>query len=79
MVFLGRDLAEQRDYSEDVAEQIDAEVRSIVDRAYARVCALLAENVDKLHAVARALLERETLDNQEFEEVFQSVSAAPAV
>ena len=71
MVFLGRDLAEQRDYSEEVAEQIDAEVRGIVDRAYTRVREGLSENLDKLHAVAKALLERETLDNEEFEEVFQ--------
>jgi cell division protease FtsH len=77
MVFLGRDLAEQRDYSEEVAEQIDAEVRGIVERAYARVRTGLSENLDKLHAVAKALLERETLDNDEFEEVFQA-TASPA-
>ena len=70
MVFLGRELAEQRDYSEEVAEKIDEEVRSIVDTAYSRVRMLLNTNVSKLHAVAQALLERETLDQDEFEAVF---------
>jgi cell division protease FtsH len=65
LVFLGRELAEQRDYSEEVAEQIDAEVRRLVSDAHARVRALLATNLDKLHAIARALLERETLNNDE--------------
>jgi len=70
MVFLGRELAEQRDYSEEVAEEIDQEVRRIVDEAYARVRKLLADNVQKLHNVARALLDDETLNMEEFEEVF---------
>jgi cell division protease FtsH len=70
MVFLGRELAEQRNYSEEVAEQIDAEVRRIVDAAYVRVHQLLTANTEKLHAIARALLDRETLDTSEFEEVF---------
>jgi len=70
MVFLGRELAEQRDYSEEVAEQIDDEVRIIVETAYARTKKLVAENVDKLHAVAKALLERETLNADEFKEIF---------
>jgi cell division protease FtsH len=65
LVFLGRELAEQRDYSEEVAEQIDAEVRRLVSDAHARVRALLATNLDKLHAIARALLERETLNSDE--------------
>ncbi len=73
MVFLGRDLGEQRDYSEEVAEQIDAEVRKIVDDALAWVRKMLAENRDKLEAVAQALLEKETLDAAEFEEIFKSV------
>lgn len=70
LVFLGRELAEQRDYSEEVAEGIDAEVRSIVDKAYARVKQMLGENVNKLHAVASALMEQETLSHDEFEEIF---------
>jgi cell division protease FtsH len=69
LVFLGRELAEQRDYSEEVAEQIDAEVRRLVNDAHARVRALLTTNLDKLHAVARALLERETLNLDELDAV----------
>jgi cell division protease FtsH len=70
MVFLGRELAEQRDYSEEVAEEIDQEVRRIVDESYTRVRKLLGENIQKLHNVARALLDDETLNMEEFEEVF---------
>ena len=70
LVFLGREMAEQRNYSEEIAEQIDAEIRRIVDAAYVRVHQLLTANVDKLHAIARALLDRETLGTDEFEEVF---------
>ena len=71
LVFLGRELAEQRNYSEEVAEMIDAEVRRIVDDAHARVRAMISSNLDKLHAIANALLDRETLNNDEFEAVFQ--------
>ncbi len=67
LVFLGREMAEQRDYSEEVAEQIDAEVRLLVTEAHARVRALLTTNLDKLHAVARALLERETLNSDDLD------------
>ena len=70
LVFLGRELAEQRDYSEEVAEEIDDEVRRIVDPSYARVRNLLADHIDKLHAVANALLEQETLTREEFEGIF---------
>jgi cell division protease FtsH len=66
LVFLGRDLAEQRDYSEEVAEEIDAEVHLLVDSAYHRVRALLAEHVELLHKLANTLLERETLNAEEF-------------
>jgi cell division protease FtsH len=75
MVFLGRELAEQRDYSEEVAEQIDEEVRRIVTASLTRVRKLLGDNLDKLHIVAKALLENETLNREEFEEIFV---AAPA-
>ena len=65
LVFLGRELAEQRDYSEQVAEQIDAEVRRLVNDAHARVRALMSANLDKLHAIANSLLERETLNSED--------------
>jgi cell division protease FtsH len=70
LVFLGRELAEQRDYSEEVAEQIDDEVHLIVDTAYQRVRQLLSHNIGKLHAVAKTLIEQETLNTEEFEQVF---------
>ena len=75
MVFLGRELAEQRDYSEEVAEQIDAEVRRIVASSLVRVRTMLSENLDKLHMVAKALLDNETLNREEFEGIF--ATAAP--
>jgi cell division protease FtsH len=70
LVFLGRELGEQRDYSEEVAEEIDAEVRNIVEQAYARVHTLMSTHLNKLHAVASALIERETLNTEEFEQIF---------
>jgi cell division protease FtsH len=67
LVFLGRDLSEQRNYSEAVAHQIDTEVRRFVNEGYERARALVADNVDRVHAVAKRLLEVETLDRNEFE------------
>ncbi len=72
LVFLGRELAEQRDYSEEVAEQIDEEVRNIVFTAQRRVRQMLTTHREKLTAVAHALLERETLNKEEFEAVFNT-------
>jgi cell division protease FtsH len=70
LVFLGRDLAEQRDYSEEVAEEIDAEINRLVSAANTRVHTLLRENIGLLHKVANALIERETLNADEFSELF---------
>ncbi len=70
LVFLGRELAEQRDYSEEIAEQIDNEVHMLVDSTYKRVRNLLGENIAKLHAVAQALIDNETLSKDEFDQVF---------
>jgi cell division protease FtsH len=69
LVFLGRELAEGRNYSEKVAEKIDGEVSSIVHRAYERSKKLLIEHRAKLVDVARALLDRETLSADEFKKV----------
>lgn len=71
-VFIGRDWGSVRNYSEDVAAIIDDEVQRIINDGYARAERLLSENIKKLHKVAEALLEREKLDYQEFEEVFES-------
>ena len=64
-VFLGREIGQSRDFSDDTAKQIDAEVRSFVDVAYASAYALLEQNHDIMHRMAKALLERETLDASE--------------
>jgi cell division protease FtsH len=64
-VFLGRDLNRSRDYSEATAQEIDREVRKLCDDAYARAVKLLTENRDKLEAIAKALLEYETLDGKQ--------------
>jgi cell division protease FtsH len=62
MVFLGRDIAEQRDYSERTAEEIDEEVRRIIEEAHVRCRQVMAAHVDKLHELAAALVEEETLE-----------------
>jgi cell division protease FtsH len=70
LIFLGREISEQRDYSEAVAEQIDKEVRRLVSEAYEKARQILIEYRDKLDAVAERLLEQETLTREEFEEIF---------
>ncbi len=70
MVFLGREISEQRNYSETVAEKIDAEVDSIVLDAYNKAKSILTEYGEQLTAVANALIERETLTDVEFQEIF---------
>ncbi|MEL7235821.1 MAG: cell division protein FtsH, partial [Chloroflexota bacterium] len=79
MVFLGREISEQRDYSEAVAEEIDEEVRKIVDWAYDEARRLIHEHRDKLEAVAERLLDVETLDRPEFEAIMngEKLSDAP--
>jgi cell division protease FtsH len=62
MVFLGRDIAEQRDYSERTAEEIDEEVRRIIEEAHVRCRQVMSAHVDKLHELAAALIEEETLE-----------------
>jgi cell division protease FtsH len=70
-VFLGREISERRDYSEEVAEQVDEEVRRIVSSAYQRVRQMLSTYRSQLDNVAEALLERETMEADEFAEVFE--------
>jgi cell division protease FtsH len=66
LVFLGREISEHRDYSDAVAEQIDAEVREIIDNAYQQALQALTDNRDKLDLIATRLLEVETLEAEEF-------------
>ena len=70
LIFLGREISEQRDYSEAVAEQIDREVRKIVEEAYKQSKALLKKHRVELDAVANKLLEVETINRDEFEKIF---------
>jgi cell division protease FtsH len=70
LIFLGREISEQRDYSEAVAEQIDKEVRRLVNASYQRAKQILHQYRDKLDAVAQKLLETETLTREEFEAIF---------
>jgi len=68
-VFIGRDMTSRREYSEQVAAEIDREIQVLVDSAYERAVDLLTENLDKLHEVAKALLEFETINGDEFDMV----------
>ena len=71
-VFLGRDLAQAREYSEETASIIDEETKRIVDTGYNRAKQILSDNIDKLHKVAGILLEKEKIEAEEFEEIFNS-------
>ncbi|NIM20655.1 MAG: ATP-dependent zinc metalloprotease FtsH [Candidatus Latescibacteria bacterium] len=66
-IFLGREIAQHQDYSETTAQAIDEEVSRIITECYDRAKKILEENMDQLHAVADALLERETLDREEID------------
>jgi len=69
LIFLGRQLSEQRNYSEEIAELIDSEVRHLVDEAYDRATTILTDHRDKLNLVAQKLLEEETIDSKTFIEL----------
>ena len=69
-VFLGRDIAQAKEYSEETAAIVDKEIKNIIDHAYAEALRILNTNIDKLHRVAGVLLEKEKIDGEEFEEIF---------
>ncbi len=69
-VFLGRDINNQRNFSEKIAAQIDDEVRSIIDNGYRYAERVLKDNIDKLHKVSQILLEKEKMDSKEFDSIF---------
>ena len=75
-VFMGRDFGHTRDYSEEIAADIDREVKKIVDERYNLAKELLLGNRDMLEVIAKELLERETLDEEEFEEIMKRVEAS---
>jgi cell division protease FtsH len=77
-VFLGRDMGEVRDYSEQYAQSIDDEVRSILMTAYQRAKDILMENREKMEELVKVLLERETLDSSEFVEIMAGAKGSAA-
>jgi cell division protease FtsH len=70
LIFLGREISEQRDYSEAIAEQIDREVRKLVDEAYEQATGILKKYRQQLDNIANKLLEVESLNREEFEKIF---------
>jgi len=78
MIFLGREISEQRDYGATVADQIDAEVNRIIQEAYQTALRLLTENRAKLEQIAQALLAKETLEGDELDAVLNEPPAEPS-
>jgi len=70
MIFLGREIGEQRNYSDEVARLIDEEVRAIVDKAYVRATEVLTTYKDRLTELAEALVAKETVEAEEFATMF---------
>ena len=70
-VFLGRDIGHENMYSEKIAAEIDGEIRRFIDEAYEGTVKLLQDNIDKLHLIAQALIERETLEEHEIKELVE--------
>jgi cell division protease FtsH len=76
-MFLGRDMGSQRDYSERVSEQVDDEVRALIEKAHDEAWQVLNDNRAILDTLATALLEKETLDHVQLEEIFKDVKKLP--
>ncbi|GAB3574571.1 ATP-dependent zinc metalloprotease FtsH [Leifsonia lichenia] len=76
-MFLGRDMGHQRDYSERIAEQVDAEVRTLIEKAHDEAWQVINENRAVLDRLAAALLEQETLDHNQIAEIFEDVVKLP--
>jgi cell division protease FtsH len=76
-VFLGRDIAQARDYSDDTAKQIDVAVRQFVDEGYKSAHKILEDNAEVMHRMANALLERETLDKAEIDLLIEGKELPP--
>ena len=68
-IFLGREFSQHRDYGENTAQIIDAEVRKIITDAYDRASGLISDNLSTMHDMATALLEKETLNSQDIEKI----------
>jgi len=78
-IFLGREISQHRDYSELTAQKIDEEVRGIVTDSYAKTSNLIKENLEALHQLATALLEKETLDGKQIDEILARVNKPASV
>ena len=76
-VFLGRDMGHQRDYSEEIAERVDGEVRTLIEQAHDEAWQVLNDNRDILDRLAAELLEKETLDHNQIAEIFKDVKKLP--
>ncbi len=76
-IFLGREIVERRDVSEQMSQQVDEEVLKLLDSAYQEAKTVVSANEDKLHALAKALLERETLDADEISTLFEGKELPP--
>jgi cell division protease FtsH len=76
-VFLGREMIRSKDYSENIAQEIDAEVKRIIDEAFARAKNIIDTNRDKLEMIAQKLLEYETLDGEQVREIVKSGTFTP--
>jgi cell division protease FtsH len=85
--FLGRDMGNEPDYSEEIAREIDDEIRRVIEEAHAAAHRVLQEHMDELHKISRILIERETIDKDQFERllagedeatVFPEEAPAPA-
>ena len=76
-VFLGRDMGHQRDYSEEIAEKVDAEVRGLIEQAHDEAWLVLNDNRDILDKLAAELLEHETLDHKQIAEIFTHIRKLP--
>lgn len=70
-MFLGREIAQHRDYSEETARKIDAEINKLIMESYERARSVLTEHLDVLHQLAKALLEKETIMGAEMDEIIR--------
>jgi cell division protease FtsH len=79
LVFLGREISEQRNYSDEIAYQIDREIRMLIDRAHEKARAIISEHFDRLEAIAKLLVDKETIEHEELEELFDGPRPAPTL
>jgi cell division protease FtsH len=76
-VFLGRSITKQVNVSEQTMQKVDSEIRRIIDEQYARARQLIENNQDKMHAMARALLEWETIDAEQIDDIMNNKPPRP--